>query len=157
MRLRSSKLTPTEVQKFEDHIKKRHEGVFFEPMVTHNLLAGNVIELTWIIVQDRKQGTTIMLELCEFADCHAAVISLKPVSNGDYAATNFCPRLLRQKQTLRAHIKWSGPLAYLKEFNKLKAQGATDILRILPPTSARGSGAPGTGTERSYRESGMIT
>ena len=31
---------------------------------------------------------------------------------------------------------FAATLAYLKEFNKLKAQGSTDVLRILPPTSA---------------------
>jgi GNAT superfamily N-acetyltransferase len=82
---------------FEDHIKKYHEGVFLELMFAHNLLVGNVIELTWIIVRDRKQGvgTTIMRELCEFADRYAAQIKLTPASKGDYAATTSRARLIR--------------------------------------------------------------
>ena len=88
---------PAEVQKFEAHIKKSYEGVVFELMVTHNLLVRKVVELTWIIVNDRKQGvgTAIMRELCEFADRNAAEISLKPASNGDYAATTSRGRLVR--------------------------------------------------------------
>jgi len=93
----SIKLSVAEVQTFESHIKKSHEGVFFELMVTHNLLGENVIELTWIIVQDRKQGvgTAIMQKLCEFADCHAAEIRLTPASRVDYAATTSRARLIR--------------------------------------------------------------
>lgn len=66
-------------------------------MVTHNLLVASAIELTWIIVQDRKQGvgTAIMRELCEFADRHAAEIRLKAASKGDYAATTSRARLIR--------------------------------------------------------------
>jgi GNAT superfamily N-acetyltransferase len=93
----SVKLTPAKVQKFEAHIRKCYEGVFFELMVTHSLLARNVIELIWIIVQDRKQGvgTAIMRELCEFADRHAAQIRLTPASKGDNAATTSRARLIR--------------------------------------------------------------
>ena len=92
----SAKL-PAEVQKFETHIKKTYEGVVFELMVTHNLVVRKVVELTWIIVNDRKQGvgTAIMRELCEFADRNAAEISLKPASRGDYAATTSRARLIR--------------------------------------------------------------
>ena len=92
----STKL-PARVQKFEAYIKKSHEGVVFELMVTHNLRVRKVIELTWIIVNDRKQGvgTAIMRELCEFADRNAAEISLKPASKGDYAATTSRARLIR--------------------------------------------------------------
>jgi GNAT superfamily N-acetyltransferase len=88
---------PAEVQKFEAHIKKSYDGVVFELMVTHNLLVRKVVELTWIIVNDRKRGvgTAIMQELCEFADRHAAEISLKPASKGDYAATTSRGRLVR--------------------------------------------------------------
>jgi GNAT superfamily N-acetyltransferase len=97
MRVRSTNLTSAKVQKFESHIKKSHEGVFFELMVTHNLHVGNVIELIWIIVHNRKQGvgTAIMRELCEFADRHAAEIRLTPASKGDYAATTSRARLIR--------------------------------------------------------------
>jgi GNAT superfamily N-acetyltransferase len=93
----SPKLTLAKVQKFESHIRKSHDGVFFELMVTHDFLVGNVIELIWIIVQDRKQGvgTAIMRELCEFADRHAADIRLTPASKGDYAATTSRARLIR--------------------------------------------------------------
>jgi GNAT superfamily N-acetyltransferase len=93
----SVKLTPAKVRKFEAHIRKSHENVFFELMVTQNLLVGNVIELTWIIVQDRKQGvgTAIMRELCEFADRHAVEIRLTPASKGDNAATTSRARLIR--------------------------------------------------------------
>jgi GNAT superfamily N-acetyltransferase len=93
----SAKLTSAKVQKFEAHVRKSYEGVFFELMVTHNLLVGNVIELTWIIVQDRKQGvgTAIMRELCEFADRHAVEIRLTPASKGDNAATTSRARLIR--------------------------------------------------------------
>jgi GNAT superfamily N-acetyltransferase len=92
-----AKLTRAKIQKFEAHIRKSHERVFFELMVTHSLLTGNVIELTWIIVQDRKQGvgTAIMRELCEFADRHAAEIRLTPASKGDNAATTSRARLIR--------------------------------------------------------------
>jgi hypothetical protein len=92
-----SERLPAEVQKFEAHIKKTYEGVVFELMVTHNLLVKKVVELTWIIVQNRKQGigTAIMRELCEFADSNAAEISLKPASQGDYAATTSRGRLVR--------------------------------------------------------------
>jgi GNAT superfamily N-acetyltransferase len=97
LRSRSAKLTFAKVQKFEADIKTRHEGVFFELMVTHNRLIGSVIELIWIIVHNRKQGvgTAIMRELCEFADRHAAEIRLKPASKGDYAATTSRARLIR--------------------------------------------------------------
>ena len=90
------KLT-AEVQKFQRHIVKRYEGVVFELMVTHNALVRKVIELTWIIVNERKQGvgTAIMRELCEFADRNAAEISLKPASKSDYAATTARGRLVR--------------------------------------------------------------
>jgi GNAT superfamily N-acetyltransferase len=86
-----------EVRRFEAHIKKTYEGVVFELMVTHNLLLRKVVELTWIIVNDRKQGvgTAIMRELCEFADRNAAEISLKTASKGDYAATTSRGRLVR--------------------------------------------------------------
>jgi GNAT superfamily N-acetyltransferase len=85
------------VQKFEARIKKRHEGVFFELMITHNRLVNSAIELIWIIVQNRKQdvGTAIMRELCEFADRHAAEIRFTPASKDDYAATTSRARLIR--------------------------------------------------------------
>jgi ribosomal protein S18 acetylase RimI-like enzyme len=56
-----------------------------------------VCELTWIIVNYRKQGvgTAIMRELCDFADRNAAEISLKPASKVDYAATTSRGRLVR--------------------------------------------------------------
>jgi GNAT superfamily N-acetyltransferase len=97
LRARSAKLTSAKVQKFEARIKKRHEGVLFELMVTHNRLVESAIELIWIIVQNRKQGvgTAIMRELCEFADRHAAEIRLTPASKGDYAATTSRARLIR--------------------------------------------------------------
>ena len=93
----SAKLTPARLRKFEACIRKSYEGVFFELMVTHTLVVGNVIELTWIIVQERKQGvgTAIMRELCEFADRHAAEIRLTPASKGDNAATTSRARLIR--------------------------------------------------------------
>jgi GNAT superfamily N-acetyltransferase len=70
---------------------------FFELMVPQNLPARNAIELTWIIVEDRKQGvgTAIMRQLCEFADRHTAEIRLTPASKGDYAATTSRARLIR--------------------------------------------------------------
>jgi GNAT superfamily N-acetyltransferase len=91
------KLSTAKVQKFESHIKKSHEGVVFELMHIRNLLVGNAIELTWIIVEDRKQGvgTAIMRELCEFADRHTAEIRLTPASKGDYSATTSRARLIR--------------------------------------------------------------
>jgi hypothetical protein len=69
----------------------------FELMVMHHLHARRVVELTWIIIQKRKQGvgTAIMRELCEFADRHAAEISLKPASKDDHAATTSRARLVR--------------------------------------------------------------
>ena len=90
-------LSTARIQEFEAHIKKSYEGVVFELMHIHNLLAGNAIELTWIIVEDRKQGvgTAIMRELCEFADRHTAEIRLTPASKGDYAATTSRARLIR--------------------------------------------------------------
>jgi len=92
-----AKLTPAKVQKFEAHIKQSYEGVVFELMVTHNHLLAKVMELIWIIVQDRKQGvgTAIMRELCQFADRHAVEIMLKPASRSDYAATTSRARLVR--------------------------------------------------------------
>jgi GNAT superfamily N-acetyltransferase len=91
------KLSSTKVEKFESYIKKTYEGVVFELMGTHNLLLENAIELTWIIVPDRKRGigTAIMRELCEFADRHAAEIRLTPASKGDNAATTSRARLIR--------------------------------------------------------------
>ena len=91
------KLTPKDLQKFESHIKKSYEGVVFELMVTHNILVGHGIELTSIIVQDRKQGigTAIMRERCEFADRQAAEIGLTPASKGGNAATTSRARLTR--------------------------------------------------------------
>lgn len=93
----SATFTLAKVQKFEDYIKNNYEGVVFELMVTHNLLLKRVVELTWIIVEDRKQGigTAIMRELCEFADHHSAEISLKPASKADFAATTSRDRLIR--------------------------------------------------------------
>jgi len=93
----SAKLTPAKVEKFEAHIKNSYEGVVFELMATHSLLVRKVVELTWIIVRDRKQGvgTAIMRELCEFADRHEAEIRLTPASKGDYAATTSRARLIR--------------------------------------------------------------
>ena len=92
-----AKLTRARIEKFEAHIRKTYEGVVFELMATHNLLMGNAIELTWIIVPDRKRGigTAIMRELCEFADRHAAQIKLTPASKGDNAATTSRARLIR--------------------------------------------------------------
>jgi GNAT superfamily N-acetyltransferase len=92
-----AKLTSAKVQKFEAHIMSSYEGVVFELMVTRNLLVKRVVELTWIIVQDRKQGlgTAIMRELCEFADRHAAELRLTPASKGDFAATTSRARLIR--------------------------------------------------------------
>jgi ribosomal protein S18 acetylase RimI-like enzyme len=85
------------VRRFEAHIKTSYEGVVFELLVSHGPLMRKVIELTWIIVNDRKQGigTAIMRELCDFADRNAAEISLKPASKGDYAATTSRGRLVR--------------------------------------------------------------
>jgi len=93
----SVKLSAAKLQKFESHIKKSYDGVIFELLVTHNVLMGHGIELTWIIVEDRKQGvgTAIMGKLCEFADRHAAEITLTPASKGDYAATTSRARLIR--------------------------------------------------------------
>jgi GNAT superfamily N-acetyltransferase len=93
----SVKLTAAKIQKFETHIKKHYEDVIFELMATHSVLVGNAIELTWIIVQHRKQGvgTAIMRELCEFADRHASEIRLTPASRHDYAATTSRARLIR--------------------------------------------------------------
>jgi hypothetical protein len=93
----SVKLSIAKVEKFENYIKRTYDGVVFELMVTHNLLVGTAIELVWIIVRDRKQGvgTSIMQELCEFADQHTAEIRLKPASKSDYAATTSRSRLVR--------------------------------------------------------------
>jgi len=93
----SAKLTTAKIHEFEAHIKKRYEGVVFELMVMHNLLVRNAIELTWIIVEDRKKGvgTAIMRELCEFADHHAVEIRLKTASKGDHVATTSRARLIR--------------------------------------------------------------
>jgi GNAT superfamily N-acetyltransferase len=93
----SAKLTFAKVRKFEAHIRKSYEGVVFELMVTHDLLVGNVIELTSIIVQDRKQGvgTAIMRELCDFANRHAMEIRLTPASKGDNTVTTSRARLIR--------------------------------------------------------------
>ena len=92
-----AKLTRANVQKFEAQVRKTYEGVFFELMLTHNLLVGNRIELTWIIVKDRKQGvgSAIMRELCDFADRYAVDITLTPASKGDHAATTSRARLIR--------------------------------------------------------------
>jgi hypothetical protein len=93
----SELLSTAKVQRFEAHIRKNYDGVFFELMITHDLLVRQVLELTWIIVRDRKQGvgTAIMRELCEFADRHAAEITLKPASSRDNAATTSRGRLIR--------------------------------------------------------------
>ncbi len=95
--LSTVKLSSAKIQKFESHIKNLYEGVVFELMVTHSLPVGDAIELTWIIVEDRKRGigTAIMRELCEFADRHTAEIRLKPASRTDYAATTSRARLIR--------------------------------------------------------------
>lgn len=91
------RLSIRKVQEFEAHIKKSHEGVIFELMHIRNFLVRDAVELTWIIVEDRKQGvgTAIMRELCEFADRHMAEIRLTPASKGDYAATTSRARLVR--------------------------------------------------------------
>ena len=90
-------LSTAKIRKFESHIKKSYEGVIFELMVTHNPRDRRSIELTWIIVEDREQGTgsAIMRELCEFADHHSAEIRLKPASKDDYAAITSRERLIR--------------------------------------------------------------
>jgi hypothetical protein len=77
----SAKLTPAKVRQFEAHIRKTYEGVFFELMITHNLHVRNVIELTWIIVRDRKQGigTVSMRELCESPTAIRWTSGLKPI------------------------------------------------------------------------------
>jgi hypothetical protein len=92
-----AKLTQAGVRRFEAHIGKFFEGVVFELTVTRGLLMGNVIELTKLIVPDRKQGTgtAIMQALCEFADRHAVEVRLTPASKGDYAATTSRGRLIR--------------------------------------------------------------
>jgi hypothetical protein len=88
---------PAEVRRFEARIRKAYVGVVFELTVTPGHLVESVIELTWIIVQNRKQGvgTSIMRELCAFADRHTTEIRLKPASTGDYAATTSRARLIR--------------------------------------------------------------
>ena len=85
------------VRRFEARIRRMHEDVVFELTVMPGLLVGNAVELTWIIVQNRKHGigTSIMRALCEFADRNAAQISLKPASKSDYAATTSRGRLVR--------------------------------------------------------------
>jgi GNAT superfamily N-acetyltransferase len=85
------------VRRFEARIRRTHGGVVFELTVMPGLLVEKVVELTWIIVNDRKQGvgTAIMRELCTFADRNAAQISLKPASKSDYAATTSRGRLVR--------------------------------------------------------------
>jgi len=90
-------LTFTKVRRFEARIRRIYEGVVFELTVTRNLLAENAIELTWIIVPERKAGvgTAIMHDLCEFADRHSAEIRLTPASKGDNAATTSRARLIR--------------------------------------------------------------
>ena len=94
---RSVNLSAAKLQEFESHIKKTYEGVVFELTFAHSLLVGSIIELTWIIVENRKQGvgTAIMRQLCEFADHHAADITLTPASKDDYAATTSRARLVR--------------------------------------------------------------
>ena len=89
-------LTPASVRKFEDQVRKKHQGVVFELTATRGLLLENTIELTRIIVPDRKQGTgtSIMRELCEFADRHDVRLRLTPASKGDYAATTSRARLI---------------------------------------------------------------
>ena len=89
-------LSTAEIQKFESHIKKSYEGVVFDLMVTRNPRDRRSIELTWIIVKDREQGTgsAIMRELCKFADRHSAEIRLKPASKDDYAAITSRERLI---------------------------------------------------------------
>jgi hypothetical protein len=47
---------PAEFRRFEAHIKQTYQGVVFDLMVRHNPLVRKVIELTWIIVNDRKRG-----------------------------------------------------------------------------------------------------
>jgi|ERR1700710_178269 GNAT superfamily N-acetyltransferase len=85
------------IRRLEARVEKAYEGVVFELTVTRGLLMNNVIELTRIIVPDRKQGTgtAIIRELCEFADRHAVEIRLTPASKGDYAATTSRKRLIR--------------------------------------------------------------
>ena len=93
----STKLTLTKVHQFETHIKSSYEDVVFELMLTHNVLLVRVLELIWIIVQERKRGigTAIMQQLCQFADRHSAEIRLKPASKVDFAATTSRARLIR--------------------------------------------------------------
>jgi len=90
-------LTFTKVRRFEAQIRRIYQGVVFELTVTRNLLAENAIELTWIIVPERKEGvgTAIMRDLCEFADRYSAEIRLTPASKGDNAATTSRARLIR--------------------------------------------------------------
>jgi hypothetical protein len=51
----SAKLS-AKVRRLEARIRRTHEGVVFELTVMPGLLVGNVVELTWIIVQNRKHG-----------------------------------------------------------------------------------------------------
>jgi GNAT superfamily N-acetyltransferase len=92
-----SKLTFSKVQQFETKIRRKYPGTVFDLTFTQNLLSENLIELSRLIVQNRKQGvgTSIMREFCEFADRHNVQIKLTPASKGDYEATTSRARLIR--------------------------------------------------------------
>ena len=85
------------IRKFEARIRKNYNGVVFDLTATRDLIVSKVIELTRLIVPERKRGTgtAIMRELCEFADRQGIEIRLTPASKGDYAATTSRGRLIR--------------------------------------------------------------
>jgi len=92
-----AKLTLPKVRKFEAGIRRKYADVVFELTYTRNLERENVVELSKIIVRNRKRGkgTSILRELCAFADRHNVQIRLTPASKGDYEATTSRARLIR--------------------------------------------------------------
>ena len=92
-----SKPSPAGVRRFEVHIRGTYPDVAFDLTATRGMLAAGVIELTRIVVPERKRGigTAIVREVCEFADRHALDIRLTPASKGDYTATTSRGRLVR--------------------------------------------------------------
>jgi GNAT superfamily N-acetyltransferase len=91
------KLGLASVRRLESHVRKTYEGTVFELTVTRGLLLADMIELSKIVVPDRKRGTgtAIMRELCAFADRNRVGIRLTPASKGDFAATTSRARLIR--------------------------------------------------------------
>ncbi len=87
------KLTPDDLAMFEDHMRSAYDLKVFHVSLTHH----NDIELGNIIVNNKKQGTgtSVLMELCKFADYYNARIILTPGLKDPNHGTTSRNRLVR--------------------------------------------------------------